>query len=674
MRIDWSRFSDIELGANLCEIVLLRDSAYFDGEISAIAAHLFDDLEIHFTRTPEALDETQVVSKVSAEDCYVLASRGRVITECDLEKLNQLTRLTSRLLEVSSRLNSRFNAALKSQLMHSQILDQIHESVITMDLAGFILSWNLGAEKLFGYTSAEAVGQNILFLYESEDAEDLLLHDHFLENGGREMEVRRRKKNGEVFWASLSLSTLVDENDHPIGLIGYLSDITQRKCAEEKINHLAYYDALTDFPNRTLFKKLVDTAIQRGQRNDDAVSVLFIDLNRFKPINEALGHAIGDQLLKQVAARFKAVLREQDVIARLGSDEFAVAVIDAKRHFDVGLVAQKLLTSLDGVFFVGGHELRLGASIGISMFPKDGRDAEELLQKADIAMFRAKRLIEKSAGDYAFFDAAMNQSIAGRMQLESNLRKALQQSEFYLLYQPKVDIHTGKVRGAEALIRWARPNQGIIPPAEFIPIAEESNLIVQIDAWVLEAACQQAKRWEALGFAPFRIAVNVAAKEFTEDLCERVRTTLERHQLAPEWIELELTESMLMRNAVAVVPIMQKLSRLGIRLALDDFGTGFSSLSYLKRFPIDSVKIDRSFIQGVPDDIDDCAISSAIISMAKQMQHKVVAEGVENNEQFSFLQQMGCDEIQGYLFARPLDAEKFTEILQKGFHLPFADR
>ena len=667
-----SSLSDVQVGIHLCETILCRDTAYFSKEISRIAGQLFSDLEIAFTRELQINSAYVAVTQVTAEDCYVLSSKTRTINEVELDKLNQITALTARLLSERTKLDSKFKAALKSQLMHSQILDQIHESVITMDLAGFIISWNLGAEKLFGYSAAEAIGQNILFLYSDEEPIDFLHHDHFLEQGGHEMEVRRRKKNGEVFWASLSLSTLTDELGNPIGMIGYLSDITQRKCAEEKVNHLAYYDVLTDFPNRVLFKKLVDASIQRGQRNDCMVGVFFIDLNRFKPINEALGHAVGDELLMQVARRFRVALRENDVIARLGSDEFAVAIVDVKRHFDLGFVAQKLLASLDQTIKIEGHELKLGASIGISLFPQDGADAEELLQKADIAMFRAKRLVEKSCGDYAFYDAAMNHSIAGRMQLESSLRRALDQNEFFLLFQPKVDIHTGHVIGAEALIRWAKPNHGVISPIEFIPVAEESNLIIQIDTWVLDAACQQAKAWENQGVKPFRIAVNVSAKEFTPALCERVKATLAKCQISSSWIELEITESMLMRNASNVVSMMNQLSLMGLSLALDDFGTGFSSLSYLKKFPMHSVKIDRSFIQGIPDDIDDCATSSAIISMAKQMGHKVVAEGVENSEQFEFLRKMGCDEIQGYLFARPLDAEKFFEAQQRGFTLPFA--
>lgn len=667
-----SAVSKVQIGVDLSELILCSESNVLDSHIENVVASLFDGLDVSYTRLPATIPDQVAVSPVTAEDCYLLASKGRTINESDLQKLNQIAALTARLLLSRENLDVKLKAALKSQVLHSQILDRIQESVITMDLAGFILSWNLGAEKLFGYSSAEAVGQNILFLYEDADDISLAQEDFFSSNGGHEMEVRRRKKNGDIFWASLSLSTLFDEFGNAIGLLGYISDITQRKCAEEKINHLAYYDALTDFPNRTLFKKLVDAAIQRSLRSENGGGVLFIDLNRFKPINEALGHAVGDELLEQVASRFRAVIRENDVFARLGGDEFAVAVVDVKQHFDVGLVAQKLLGCLDQTFYIDQHELKLGASIGISLFPQDGLDAEDLLQKADIAMFRAKRLLEKSCGDYAFYDAEMNHLVSGRMQLESSLRRALELNEFFLLFQPKVDIITGKVLGAEALIRWAKPGQGIISPADFIPIAEESNLIVQIDSWVLDAACQQAKRWQDCGLEPFRIAVNVSAKEFTDTLCERVQICLEKYGLSSAWIELEITESMLMRNATSVVSIMNQLTALGVRLALDDFGTGFSSLSYLKKFPIDSVKIDRSFVQGVPDDIDDCAISSAIISMAKQMRHRVVAEGVENNEQFNFLRKMGCDEIQGYLFARPLDVEKFTDALRNGFNLPYS--
>lgn len=661
---------EILLGVELCETILSADEQALESGLNRILSVLFSDHEIAFTRNKPLTGQAQLLTEICAENYFVISGKRGAMTESDLHKLNQLSALTARLFAKRLSLNSQFSAAMKSQLIHSQILDQLHESVITMDLAGFILSWNLGAERLFGYTAEEAIGQNILFLYETEDANDLPARDIFLERGGREMEVKRRKKSGEVFWASLSLSTLFDEYQQPVGLIGYLSDITERKRSEERINHLAYYDVLTDFPNRSLFKKLVDSALQQSYRNDASVSVMFVDLNRFKPINDTLGHGVGDLLLKQVAERFRAALRDNDVIARLGSDEFAIAILDVKQHFHAGLVAQKILATLESVFSIDGHDLRLGASIGISIYPQDGGDAEALLQKADIAMFKAKRLIDKAGGAYTFYDAEMNRTISGRMYLESGLRRALQRNEFFLLYQPKLDVQSGKVLGAEALIRWAHPQDGIIPPNEFIPIAEETNLILQIDAWVLDAACAQAKSWQDGGVQPFRIAVNVSAREFTVSLPERIEQALSKHQISSGWLELEITESMLMQNAEDVVAIMSQITALGVTLALDDFGTGFSSLSYLKRFPIDTLKIDRSFIQGIPDDVDDCAIASAIISMAKQMKHKVIAEGVENNEQFAFLQKMGCDEIQGYLFSRPLDADKFSEVMLRSFSFP----
>lgn len=660
----------VSLGVELSEAIFCHRDDDLVRALNRVVKLIFVESDIEFTQQIPTLVDGVICQQICAENYYVLSGKSGKISEVDLAKLNFLTSITAKLFSSRVALHSRFDNAIRAQSIHSQILDQIHESVITMDLAGFILSWNLGAEKLFGYSAGEAIGQNILFLYENGDVEDELSHDVFLEYGGREMEVRRRKKNGEIFWASLSLSMLYDEMAQPIGMIGYLSDITDRKRSEEKINHLAYYDSLTDLPNRTLFKKLVDNNLQHSQRSDVAISVMFIDLNRFKPINDTLGHRIGDLLLRQVAERFRSSLRENDVIARLGSDEFAVALHDVKQHFHTGLVAQKMLATLESVFYVDGHELRLGASIGISIYPQDGGDAEELLQTADIAMFKAKRQSEKSSGSYAFYDVEMNRLISGRLYLESGMRRALQKDEFFLLYQPKVDIHTGDVLGAEALIRWAHPQDGVISPLEFISVAEETNLILQIDAWVLDAACAQARIWQDAGIAPFRIAVNVSAKEFTASLPEQVEQALIKHQISSAWLELEITESMLMQNADGVVKIMAEITAQGVKLALDDFGTGFSSLSYLKRFPIDTLKIDRSFIQGIPDDVDDCAIASAIISMAKQMKHRVIAEGVENREQFAFLQKMGCDEIQGYLFSRPLEVDKFSSLISKKFSLP----
>jgi len=586
-------------------------------------------------------------------------------SELDRQQLASLANLAASVLQVHSLAQRSTHAyvQMEAQLQHqSQILDQIHESVLTMDPNGFITSWNKGAERLFGYTSVEAVGQNILFLYADED---LSMPDPFLEQGGRLMEVRRKKKSGEVFWASLSLSPLSDAHGRAAGLIAYLTDITERKQAEERIHHLAYYDALTGLPNRTLFTKLVDQALTVAQRSKAHGCILFIDLNRFKLINDTLGRALGDELLTEVARRFRGVLRDQDLVARLSGDEFAVGLFDIGQHFEASRVAHKLLSTLTAPFLIGGHDLRVGGSIGISVYPQDGGDAETLLRLADIAMYRAKQGAAADGDPVAFYSQDMNQGMQERMRIESGLRNALGTGQLLLHYQPKFEIGSGHIIGAEALVRWCHPERGLVPPAEFIPLAESTGLVVQVGEWVLEAACAQAQEWKQRGLPPIRLAVNVSAREFTSALPGRVRETLERYGLEPSWLELEITESTLMHNIERVIGIMDRITAMGVTLSLDDFGTGYSSLSYLKRFPIDTLKIDRSFTTGLPGDANDCAIASTIISIARQLNHKVIAEGVETRDQLAFLKHAGCDEVQGYLFSRPLPAEEFEEALRE---------
>ena len=565
----------------------------------------------------------------------------------DIERqhLASLAGLAASVLQVHERAQRTTHAyvQVEAQLQHqAQILDHLHESVITMDQSGFITSWNRGAERLFGYTSVEAVGRNILFLYDDEDP---TFHDPFLEGGGRLMEVRRKKKSGEVFWASLSLSPLCDIDNRSMGLIAYLTDITERKEAEERIHHLAYYDALTSLPNRTLLTKLVDQAVAVAQRSGVQGCVLFVDLNRFKLINDALGRQAGDQLLREVAQRFRQALREQDVVARLGGDEFAVGLFEIGQDLEASMVAQKLMAALSEPFIIDGNDLRVGAAIGISVYPQDGTDAETLLRQADIAMYRAKQGME--ADGVAFYSQDMNQGMHERMKIESGLRQALGNGQLRLHYQPKFSIHDGTIVGAEALVRWQHPERGMVPPAEFIPLAEATGLVVQVGEWVLEQACAQAQAWKRAGMQPIRLAVNVSAREFTQALPGRVQETLRRYGLEPDWLELEITESTLMHNIDRVIGIMDRITALGVALSLDDFGTGYSSLSYLKRFPIDTLKIDRSFTTGIPTDANDCAIASTIISIAQQLKHRVIAEGVETAEQVAFLRSAGCNEVQG---------------------------
>jgi diguanylate cyclase (GGDEF)-like protein len=473
------------------------------------------------------------------------------------------------------------------------------------------------------------------------------------------MEVKRRKKSGEVFWASLSLSPLRDLAERPIGLIAYLTDITERKRAEERLHHLAYYDELTGLPNRTLFSRLVDQALIVAQRNEATGCVLFIDLNRFKLINDTLSRRIGDELLRQVAQRLRDTLRDEDLVAHLSGDEFAVGLFDIRQHFEATTVAQKLQAALDLPFQIEGHELSVGASIGISVYPQDGLDAETLLRMADIAMVRAKQGAADPDRSVAFYRLDMNEGMQERMRIESGLRHALGHGELTLYYQPKFEIASGAIVGAEALVRWLHPERGVVSPAEFIPLAETTGLIVQVGEWVLEQACAQAAVWQRAGLPPFRLAINVSAREFTQSLPGRVAETLKRYKLDAAWLELEITESTLMHDIERVIGIMDRINALGVALSLDDFGTGYSSLSYLKRFPIHTLKIDRSFTMGIPDDTNDCAIASAIIGIGRQLKLRVIAEGVETLEQLEFLRKSGCDQVQGYLYAAPLPAYEF---------------
>jgi diguanylate cyclase (GGDEF)-like protein/PAS domain S-box-containing protein len=603
---------------------------------------------------------------------------GRVFTLEDRRQLEGLARLTATLLQVHglAQRTTHAYAQVEAQLAHqSQILDQIHESVITLDRMGYITSWNRGAEQLFGYTPVEAVGRHVLFLYADDDEEAPC---SYAEQGGRMMEVRRKKKSGEVFWASLSLSPLVDgeadRDGRPVGMIAYLTDITERKLAEERLHHLAYYQELTGLPNRTLFGRLVDQGLMSAQRNESTACVLYVDLNRFKLINGTLGRHVGDELLRQVAQRFRGCLRDEDVVAHLSGDEFAVGLFDIRQHFEATTVAQKLQAALDAPFLIERHDLRVGASIGIAVYPQDGVEAETLLRMADIAMQRAKEGADNPDHSVAFYRLDMNQGMQQRMQIESGLRHALGNGELVLHYQPKFEIASNRVVGAEALVRWQHPQRGMVPPSEFIPLAETTGLIVQVGEWVLEQACAQAAVWQHAGLPPLRLAVNVSAREFTGSLPARVEATLKRYGLGPEWLELEITESTLMHDIDDVIAIMDRISALGVALSLDDFGTGYSSLSYLKRFPIDTLKIDRSFTTGIPFDASDCAIASTIIGMGRKLGHRVIAEGVETLDQLAFLRDAGCDEVQGYLYGKPLPSEDFERCLRENWLLLADDR
>ena len=446
-------------------------------------------------------------------------------------------------------------------------------------------------------------------------------------------------------------------------MTGVLQDITERKEQEDRTRFLADHDELTELPNRSLFRQALNKALQRAERSGKMLSILFFDLDRFKNINDSLGHDAGDEVLRAVAERLTACVRKIDVVARFGGDEFAVLTEGLTAADQASTVARKILETLSKPMILAGRQYRPAASIGISTYPTDGRDAQSLLKNADIAMYRAK---EDGRGTFQFYSDQLNTHSVQRLEFESNLSNALTNHEFVLYYQPKVDLATGRVAGLEALIRWVSPQFGFVPPGDFISIAEETGLIVPMGRWVAQTACVQNRAWQKGGLPPLRIAINISARQMSDKgLVAFLSETIKKTGLTVESLELEITESAVMSNQEHAEKVLNELKGLGFHLTMDDFGTGYSSLAYLKRFPFDSVKIDQSFVRGIPESKDDEAIVEAIIAMAHSLQLKVVAEGVETKEQYDFLRTLGCDQIQGYYFSKPIPSNEIVMLLYK---------
>jgi diguanylate cyclase (GGDEF)-like protein/PAS domain S-box-containing protein len=463
-----------------------------------------------------------------------------------------------------------------------------------------------------------------------------------------------RLKNGKVF--DRYSAPLIDSKRQYRGRIWYFRDITDRKVVEERIQYLAYYDALTGLPHRSLFQDRLTKALAGARRRKDKIAILFLDLDRFKDINDSLGHSVGDLLLKEVAERLNKFAREQDNLARLGGDEFLIVLTHVKDISDVAVAAKRLMDALNVEFVVEGHPLNVSCSIGISIFPEHGTDCEMLIKNADAAMYSAKA---DGHNNFRFFTEDLNAQAIERLTLESSLRSALTKKQLFLMYQPQMDIATGKITGLEALLRWQHPELGLVPPDKFIRIAENSGLIAPIGEWVLRTACFQAKKWQDEGIAPVSVAVNVSAVQFRQaGFCQLIRKVLQDTCLAPQYLELELTESLLLANAEVTLSVLKELKSMGLALAIDDFGTGYSSFNYLRQFRVSKLKIDRSFISDVATNPDDSAITAAIISMAKNLNLRVIAEGVETEAQMAFLRSHDCDEIQGYYFSKPLAADQ----------------
>jgi diguanylate cyclase (GGDEF)-like protein/PAS domain S-box-containing protein len=550
--------------------------------------------------------------------------------------------------------------------LRSAALEAAANGIVITDRHGTIVWANHAFTTMTGYSKEEALGNNPRLLKSGDQPESYYANLWRTISSGKvwKGEIVNRRKDGTTYSEEMTITPVTQDIGNPANrhYVAIKQDITDRKVAEERVRFLAYYDALTALPNRTLLQDRLAKALAGARRRKDKVALFFLDLDGFKNINDSLGHSVGDLLLQEVAERLKRWAREQDTVARVGGDEFLLVLSAIKDVADAAVAAERIRNAMTAECVIQGHAISVSGSLGISIFPEHGADCETLIKNADAAMYSAK---DNGRNNFKFFTEEMNAQVVERLTLEGSLRLALTKEELFLVYQPQMDIVTGRITGLEALLRWQHPDLGLVPPAKFIRIAENSGLIVPIGEWVLRTACRQARQWQDEGLPAVSVAVNVSAIQFRQEgFCELIRRVLHETRLAPQYLELELTESLLLANADVVFSVLQELKAMGLKLAIDDFGTGYSSLSYLKQFPVSKLKIDRSFVRDVAVNPDDVAITTAIISMAKSLNLKVIAEGVEDEPQMSFLRAHHCDEIQGYYFSKPLAVDKVADKLR----------
>ncbi len=621
------------------------------------------DPDLPFILVSGAIGEEVAVEamKAGAHDYMMKHALARLVPAVQAQIANAEDRRAGRLAAANLR---------SSEALLNSIVNTAADGIIVVDEAGTIEFVNAAMERLFGWKALELIGRNAscLMLPRQRARRSKYLATHTADPGitpvGGRRELKAQRKDGSTFAVELAVSEM--QIDGCRKFTGIVRDVTERRRADKRIRYLAHYDELTGLPNRAFFVRLLEAALHDSAQSKAQVATLFIELDRFKLINDTLGHDAGDAILRQVAARLSEALRQHDVAARFGGDGFVVLVRDCDGPAQAAQAAQRLLAVLAQPYALEGHEYHLTASIGISIFPGDGSDTQALLKHAETAMYRAK---SEGRNTYEFYSSEMNVHSFERLVLERFLRQALDQQEFQVYYQPKIDLTTGRVTGMEALLRWIHPGMGMISPVKFIPLAEETGLIVPIGAWVLNAACAQNRRWQQQGLPPLRVSVNLSARQFADgdELLATVVGALEASGMPPDLLELEITESAAMNNPEHAVALLKKLKALGITLSIDDFGTGYSSLAYLKRFPIDSVKIDRSFITGIPGDADDAAITRAVIALAHSLKLTVIAEGVESDAHVEFLRQHECDQAQGFRFGKPVPPGQFVELLvQRG--------
>ncbi|MFT3803904.1 MAG: EAL domain-containing protein [Burkholderiaceae bacterium] len=581
------------------------------------------------------------------------------------QNLTRLVPAVSRALDVTE------SRREQNRLEHMKtlILENSLDLICTLDTQGRFLEVSAAAHAVLGYDPAELTGVQIEKLAHA-DARPSFAHEFQAVLQGqrmRDFECRFLHKSGRIVYLTWSA---VLSGDHGV-IVSVGRDVTERKHAEQRIRYLATHDGLTELPNRNLIQDRIQQVITRARRIDRVIALLFLDLDRFKVINDGYGHPFGDAVLKAVAERLVSLVRETDTVARQGGDEFLILLTDLHRSSDAYFVAQKIIDNLGRPLIVQGREVHVTGSIGVAVFPQDGESADALIGNADVAMYRAKNL---GRNTYQFFTREMSEETQRRVNLETGLHDAVAMGQFQLVYQPMVNLASGRITGCEALLRWHHPELGTVPPSHFIPIAEDSGQIVPIGDWVLRTACAQARIWRDAGLPPTPVAVNLSARQFLQqDVVSWVTDTLRDTGLPPELLELELTESLIAQDVEKVIATFRRLRDVGVKLSIDDFGTGYSSLGYLKRLPADTLKIDQSFVRDMLTDPEDATIVRAVISLAHNLEFKVIAEGVETEQHCRFLRQNHCDEIQGYCFSEPVPAEEFEAMLRRSKRLSMPD-
>ncbi|MDP3607705.1 MAG: EAL domain-containing protein [Methylophilus sp.] len=630
---------------------------------------------------PIALTMTSTKQLQKNIDQLQFEVKQRLVAESQLAELNnnleaivqqRTQELTNAVTELQHEIDRRKlieHALFKEKKQALVTLESIADGVITTDMCSNVTYLNPVAETMTGWCKEDAIGKPVLEVFRilNESSRKLAANpvDVVLAHGqvcGLANHTMLIAKTGEEFAIEDSAAPIKSEEGEMLGVVLVFHDVSNAKQMAEKMSYLAEHDFLTDLPNRLLLTDRITQALNAAKRKKSRVAIIYLDIDHFKKINDTLGHEVGDQLLKFLSKKLQNCIRTTDTISRQGGDEFVILLSEIDSPMAPAEIAQKLLNATNDYYQIGTHELKVSASIGISMYPEDGESADMLMRNADAAMYYAKGL---GRNNYQFFTKELSTRIADQVALENRLHKAANQNEFVLMYQPKVSLKTGRIVGAEALIRWQHPENGMIAPNVFIPTAEDTGLIKVIGQWVLSEACRQNKAWQNMGLPPIPVAINVSAVELRHTgFLNEVSRVLMQSGLNPQYLELEVTETVAIHGDSEGIADLIALKDMGVRLSIDDFGTGFSSLSYLKRLPIDTIKIDKSFVRDIKTDANDAAIITAIIKMSHSLNFKVIAEGVETAEQLAFLKDYDCDEMQGFYFSKPLTAEAFSALLQ----------